>query len=71
MSFSDYFGFAVACASGVLAIYLADNEWAKSHYWLVPTLWTAGGGSLLLAVVRFRNSRLVIRLCNGLPGEAS
>jgi hypothetical protein len=59
MSFSDYFGFAVACAFGVLAIYLADNEWAKSHYWLVPTLWTAGGGSLLLAVVRFRNSRLV------------
>jgi hypothetical protein len=58
MSFSDYFGFAVACAFGVLAIYLADNEWAKSHYWLVPTLWTVGGGSLLLAVFRFRNSRL-------------
>jgi hypothetical protein len=39
MGFSDYFSLALACATAVLAMLLADNQWARDHQWLVPVLW--------------------------------
>ncbi len=60
MSFSDYFSLAVACAFGVLAVYLADNPWAHDHPWLVPALWSVCVLSLLLAILS-RKGRSGIR----------
>jgi hypothetical protein len=51
VSFSDYFALAVACAFGVLAVYLADSQWARDRSWLVPALWIGCGLSLLAGII--------------------
>lgn len=59
MSSSDYFGFGIACASGVLAFYLSDSDWAKNHHWLIPALWVSFALSMLLVVLRLRKTAAV------------
>ena len=54
MAFSDFFALAVACIFGVLAMYLADNGFARTHQWLIPLLWSGCGISVLLAIFRTR-----------------
>jgi hypothetical protein len=40
-----------------LAFYLGDNEWARSHQWLIPVLWSVSGASFLFAAIRTRRFR--------------
>lgn len=52
MGFSDFFALAVACAFGVLAMYLGDNQFAREHQWLIPILWGGCVVALLFGFLR-------------------
>ncbi len=50
MTFSDWWTAFLAVASAAFAMYLTDNAWAKSHHFLVPTLWAVSACLLIICV---------------------
>ena len=71
MAFSTLLALSLFCAGGALTLLLADNQWAKDHAWLLPTLWGAAGFFALAAIMSARWFRKLFVSQEAVNQEAS